>query len=120
MRTHPGTTARRHWLRVSLLAAIALSGTGCARAMVVESDRSALAAIEVRNESGVAMIVSYETGGPRATLGSVPAGGTERFIITLPVGSAIRIHGVSESGGRASGPHPVTLQAGVTQRVTLR
>jgi hypothetical protein len=117
---HVRTGVGRRTLLIPLLAMLALFSSGCARAMVVESDRSALAAVEVRNESGVAMIVSYESGGPRATLGSVAAGGTERFIITLPVGSAIRIHGVSESGGRASGPHPVTLQAGVTQRVTLR
>jgi hypothetical protein len=31
----------------------------CARPMVVETDRAALAAVQVYNESGVTMIVSY-------------------------------------------------------------
>jgi hypothetical protein len=93
----------------------------CARPMVVETDRAALAAVQVYNESGVTMIVSYE--GPdntRATLGAVPPGGSERFIITLPAGSSVRVIGTSQGGERISGPHVVTLHSGATQRVTLR
>jgi hypothetical protein len=107
--------------RTLLLLLAVWTGAACARAVTVETDRAALAAIEVYNQSGVSMIVAYDvTGAGRATLGAVPPGGTERFIITLPAGSEIRVFGTSEGGGRISGPHPVTLQGGATQRITLR
>jgi len=113
-------TARFRVRNAALLMAIIILAAGCTRPMVVGTDRDQLAAVEIRNETGVAMIVSYESDGPRATLGSVMPGATERFIVTLPPGSTIRVHAVSETGGRTSGPHPVTLQSGTTQRITLR
>jgi hypothetical protein len=112
----------RRRVRALILMAMALAaGSGCARAMIVETDRQALASIEVRNETGVTMIVSYDGAATtRATLGAVTSGATERFIITLPAGTEIRVSGVSENGARISGPHSVTLQSGSTARVTLR
>jgi hypothetical protein len=116
----PGSQPGRLVRSLLLLVAVWI-GAACARAVTVETDRTALAAIEVYNQAGVAMIVAYDvTGAGRATLGSVLPGSTERFIITLPAGSEIRVFGTSEGGGRISGPHLVTLQGGATQRITLR
>ena len=112
---------RRAWIAAAALFVTTAVGTGCTRPVIVETDRAQLAAVEVHNESGVTMIVAYEAEtGSRATLGAIPPGRSERFIITLPAGSPIRVFGTSEGGGRVSGPHAVTLQAGATQRVTLR
>jgi hypothetical protein len=112
--------ARRRSAGLLALLGVALIFAACARAATVTTDRASLAAIEVRNDSGVTMIVAYEADGPRATLGAVTAGSAERFIIALPAGTSIRVFGTSETGARSSGPHALTLQAGTTQRVTLR
>jgi hypothetical protein len=106
--------AGRH-RRVRLLfamATFALLTTGCARAVEVGSaDPRLNYSIDVRNETTVAMIVSYNDGRGDALLGLVEPGRVERFIIASPATTGITVTGVAESGGRTSGPHAVTLGA---------
>jgi hypothetical protein len=101
-----------------LAAAAALSA--CARPMAIETDPRSLAAVQVSNQVGVAMLVYYEAGAEPRLLGSVPAGGSERFIVTAPAGTTVRITARSETGQRTAGPYTVTLQSGTTQQVVLR
>jgi hypothetical protein len=105
--------------RLLVPATIALL-TACARPVLVETDPAAAAAIEVVNQTGTTMIVEYQAGQTRATLGAVADGGTERFIITLPPGTVITVTGRNDAGTRAAGPYTLTLERGTTQRVTLR
>jgi hypothetical protein len=97
-----------------------LMAAGCARAIEISTDPAAASAIEVTNQTGTTMIVEYQAGAARATLGAVTPGGTERFIITLPSGTAISVTARNDAGTRTSGPYSVTLHAGETQRITLR
>lgn len=88
---------------------------GCARAIDVGSaDARTTFSVEVRNETGIAMIVRYNDGRADALLGSVAAGASERFIIASPAITTISITGTAETGDRRSGPHSVVLGAGTT------
>jgi hypothetical protein len=104
---------------VLLLVTAALLG-GCSRAVSVGSDTSVAYAVEVRNTLAVDMIVSYDDGSGAHALGAVQGGRTERFIVASPRTTAVTISARNASGTRVSGPFPVQLQAGQTQRVDLR
>jgi uncharacterized lipoprotein YajG len=94
---------------------------GCARGMSVESASPGESySISVENLTGVTMVVTYTDGRGDATLGTVNAGATERFIISAPSTSTIRVQGAAISGGRRSGPYTVTLAQGATHTVRLR
>jgi uncharacterized lipoprotein YajG len=100
-----------------VLALVALSG--CARAMSVESPAETFS-ISVQNQTGVTMVVSYNDGRGDAILGTVSAGGTERFIIAAPAVQTVTVRGVAASGTRTAGPYSVTLVAGTPQTVRLQ
>lgn len=88
---------------------------GCVRAIDVgTADARTSYSVEVRNETGIAMIVRYNDGRADALLGSVSAGASERFIIASPATTTISITGTSEAGDRRSGPHSVVLGTGTT------
>jgi hypothetical protein len=108
--------------RLAALLLVSLAAAACARAVIVGADPATTSAIEVANQSGTTMIVEYSAGAgqPRATLGAVAPGTTERFIITLPEGTVLSVFGRSDTGTHTSGPHSVTLVAGATQHVILR
>lgn len=98
---------------IRLLAVIpAVFSFGCARAVAVGSaDPSLNYSIDVRNDAGVSMIVSYNDGRGDALLGTVQPGRQERFIIASPATNSITVTGTSQTGTRRSGPHAVTLGA---------
>jgi len=74
--------------------------------------------VNVRNTFSDPMIVRFDDGrGPRL-LGTVPAGGTERFVVASPSQPQVTIIAVSEDGGRQTSI-PVTLQLGVAVTVVL-
>lgn len=99
---------------------LALALTGCARAVEVGSaEPGRTYRIEVRNETGVAMIVRYDDGRGRALLGTVPAERTEYFTIASPASEHVEVIGTSESGARTAGPYPVVLSSSRTL-ITLR
>ncbi|HEX6135295.1 MAG TPA: hypothetical protein VFZ24_15100 [Longimicrobiales bacterium] len=107
-------------LRPFLLLLAVLSLFGC-RAMSVGSPApSETYSISVLNETGIAMIVTYDDGRGDAILGNVRAGSTERFVIAAPASRTITVRGSAASGDRSSGPYTVTLVAGSTQTVRLR
>jgi hypothetical protein len=104
-----------------LLLLVVITLTGCSRGMSVGSPAPAETfSISVQNQTGVTMVVSYNDGRGDAILGTVDAGGTERFIIAAPAVQTITVRGAATSGSRSSGPHSVTLVAGTTQTVRLR
>jgi hypothetical protein len=107
--------------RAALLLLLTSLVTGCARAVAVQSgDPTRSFSIEITNETGVSMVASYNDGRGDATLGTVAAGRTERYIIASPASTSVSIRGVATSGGRTSGPYTVALTAGSTARVALR
>lgn len=103
-----------------LLALLALTALAACRPVAVSSDPRPTYSIEVRNETGVALIVSYNDGRGDAILGTVSASGTERFIIAAPQTTSITVRGISENRSRTAGPIQVQLVAGVPQPVRLR
>jgi hypothetical protein len=86
----------------------------------VASDPRPTYSIEVTNESGTAMIVSYNDGRGDAILGTVTAGGTERFIIASPQSPAVTVTATNEARTHTLGPYSVRLVAGVPQPVRLK
>lgn len=97
------------------LAIVMLAVTGCARAIDVGSaDAGTSYSVEIRNETGTAMIVRYNDGRGDALLGSVDAGASERFIIASPASTSISVTGTADTGDRRSGPHSVVLGDGTT------
>lgn len=107
-------------LRLLALLVLASTSGACARAIDISTDPASVSAIEVTNQTGTTMIVEYQAGAARATLGAVIHGGTERFIITVPAGTAISVSARNDAGTRTAGPFHVTLRAGETERITLR
>jgi uncharacterized lipoprotein YajG len=107
-------------LRFITLAAALLVG-GCARGINVGSTPpTATYSITVENQTGVAMVVTYNDGRSDAILGSVAAGASERFIIAGSTATSISVRGAAASGNRTSGPYDVTLAAGSPRTVILR
>ena len=107
--------------RAALLLILAVLIPGCSRAVAVQSgDPTRSFSIEITNETGTAMVVSYNDGRGDATLGTVAAGRTERYIIASPATNSVAIRGVATSGSRTAGPYTVSLTAGSTARVSLR
>lgn len=103
----------------SLLLVLAVALAGCARGMAVGSEPRPVHSITVQNELGEAMIVSYADVRGEAILGTVAAGGSERFIIASPE-STITLRARNVAGTRTVGPYTLTLTAGTTQTVHLR
>lgn len=94
---------------------------GCARGISVESaSPSESYSITVENLTGITMVVTYNDGRGDATLGTVAAGATERFIIAAPASSSISVQGTAVSGARRAGPYSVNLARGATHTVRLR
>ncbi|HEX6307311.1 MAG TPA: hypothetical protein VFZ69_03925 [Longimicrobiales bacterium] len=107
-------------LRPLLLLLAVLSLSGCRTMSVGSPAPSETYSISVHNETGVAMIVSYNDGRGDALLGNVRPGATERFVIAAPASHTITVQATAASGGRTAGPYSVTLVAGSTQTVRLR
>jgi uncharacterized lipoprotein YajG len=94
---------------------------GCARGMEIGSPSPAdTFSIDVENSTGVTMVVTYDDGRGTATLGTVSAGRTERFIIAAPANLSVTVRGEAISRTRRAGPYRVTLVAGTPQIVRLR
>jgi hypothetical protein len=108
--------------RRALLAVVAAAFVlaACARSVQVGSGPGPVYAVEVVNSLGQDMIVSYDDGGGARTLGTVPAGATERFIITAPARTTVSIQGRTSAGTQTSGPYSVQLSQTEASRVTLR
>lgn len=108
-------------LRRSIPILLVLALSGCARGMSVDSATPAETfSINVENMTGVTMVVTYDDGRGAATLGTVSASATERFIIAAPATPTITVRGEAASGTRRAGPFTVTLIAGTPQLVRLR
>lgn len=97
-----------------------LTIAGCARTVTVGSDPGPAYDLTVTNSLGEDMIVSYDVGTGPAVLGTVRAGGTERFVIASETATSITVTARSGDGERTSGPYTVQLQAGTSPEVTLR
>ena len=103
-------------------ALLALTLTACAsmRGVQVGTDPGQIFPVEVHNSRGGAVTVSYAAGGGGAvTLGTISPGQTERYVIPVEEPTQITIIARTSSGASA-GNYPVTRQAGVTKRVTIR
>jgi hypothetical protein len=120
---HPATLAQRArppMRRAGALLLLALLITACARPIVIGSEPRAAFSVMVHNDLQEAMIVSYTDPRGEALLGSVPAGGSQRFEIANPPSSEITITARNATGSRRAGPFPVTLIAGTVQAVHIR
>ena len=105
--------------RSAILSALLLIAA-CARPVQIGSESGPAFAVEVRNTLGEDMIVSYDDGGGAHILGTVRAGGSERFIIAAPARQSVAITARNNAGTRTVGPYNVQLSAGDTQVVSLR
>ncbi len=111
MRTIPATRV--------LLAAALLAWTGaCGRGVGVESEPGPAYALEVDNPMPHPMIVSYDDGTGVRLLGTVPASGDARFVITRPANRRITVVATDE-GRTHTVTRTVTLGAGDVTEVTL-
>jgi hypothetical protein len=106
--------------RAGALLLLALLSTACARPIVIGSESRAVFSVMVHNDLQEAMIVSYTDPRGEALLGSVPAGGSQRFEIANPPSADISITARNAAGSRRAGPFPVTLIAGTVQAVHIR
>jgi hypothetical protein len=108
-------------MRKVLAIGVGLLLAGCAsmRGVEVGSEASTTYAIQVTNNRGSTVQISYTDGGTRIQLGPVAAGGSERFIIASPQSTSITVY-ASNTAGTNVGNFPVTLAAGTTTRITVR
>ena len=113
MRTSPGT-ARTAALCFLLLAA------ACTRPVSIGTDPNPAYAVQVINTLPEDMIVSYDAGSGPATLGTVRANGSERFVITSRAVTTVQITARNTAGTRTAGPYTVQLRSGTAPEVRLR
>lgn len=92
----------------------------CSRSVQIGSDPGPAYAVEIRNTLDQDMIVAYDDGGGPRTLGTIRAGGSERFIIASPARQSITITARNAGGSRSAGPYSVQLTVGGTATVSLR
>ena len=110
---------RKRWL---MLAAAVLTVSGCASMRGVQvgaGDPGKTFAIEVTNNRAGTVTVSYTGNGVSGELGTVSPRMTERFVIAISEPQQITVVAKTTSGASA-GNYPVTLEAGVTKRITIR
>lgn len=104
---------------VMVAAVLALTGCASMRGVDVGSGDNATFAVDVTNYRAGTVSVSYSGNGVSGDLGTVAPRMTERFIIAVNQPQQITIVARTTSGASA-GNYPVTLEAGVTKRVTVR
>lgn len=109
-------------MRVLLAGFLALTLTGCASMRKVDvgsGDTTQSGAVEVTNNRTGTITVSYSDGTDTRQLGTVAPGRAERFVIAGSRQQQITVIAVT-SGGASAGNYPVTLESGITKRITVR
>ena len=108
-------------MKMPLLLFLSLALGGCAsmRGVDVGTDTASTYALEVTNNRSGTVTISYTDGGTTRQLGTVAARQTERFVIAAPASTSVTVRATS-AGGASVGTYNVQLQAGTTQRVTVR
>lgn len=107
--------------QMPLLVALALAVGACASMRGVDygsGDPGQTYAIQVTNQRAGTITVSYSTGASSNELGTVGSGRTERFVIPMEAPGSVTISAVT-TGGTSAGTRTVTLQPGVTTRITF-
>ena len=104
-----------------LLLVTAFVASGCAsmRGVQVGTEPAKTYAIEVTNRRSSTVTISYTGNSVNCNLGTVAHRMTERFVIALSEPGQITVVAKTSSGASA-GNYPVTLQPGVTQKITVR
>ena len=100
-------------------AALLLSACASMRGVQVGSEPNRTYAVEVTNNRAGTVTVSYTGNGVSGELGTVAPRATERFVIAMSEPGQITVVARTTSGASA-GNYPVTLEAGVTKRITIR
>ena len=108
-------------MKKTLLLVLGLTLGGCAsmRGVDVGTDAASTYAIEVTNNRSATVTISYTDGGTNRQLGTVAARRTERFVIAAPASTSVTVR-ASTASGTSVGTYNVQLQAGTTQRITVR
>ena len=101
---------------VALLCVAAL--TGCARSVALDTDPGQTYAVSVTNPMPHPMIVSFDDGSGQRLLGTVQAGGTERFVIAGSANQTVSVVAHDEAETHTV-RKTVVLQAGSTVDVRL-
>jgi hypothetical protein len=110
---------KKRWVMV-LASVFALSGCASTRGVQVGAgDPGKTYAIEVTNNRAGTVSVSYTGNGVSGELGTVSPRMTERFVIAISEAQQITVVAKTTSGASA-GNYPVTLEPGVTKRITVR
>jgi len=104
---------------VVVAAALLLSACASTRGVQVGTEPNRVFAIEVTNNRAGTVTVSYTANGVSGELGTVAPRMTERFVIAMTEPGQITVVARTTAGASA-GNYPVTLEAGVTKRVTVR
>ncbi len=104
---------------IVVVAALLLSACASMRGVQVGTEPNRTFAIEVTNNPARTVTVSYTGKGVSGELGTVAPRTTERFVIAMADAGQITVVAKTTSGASA-GNYPVTLEAGVTKRVTVR
>lgn len=106
-------------IRLLALTALVPLVVACPRRVRVESEGRQPFTVEVRNPMPYGMVVSYDDGTGRRLLGTVAAGGVQRFTILGTGGQAITIRGEAQDRSGRSVQRVVRLEAGSSAVVDL-
>jgi len=109
----------QRYRRMMILAAFVPFLAGCPRGVSVQSEPGPAYALEVENPLAQPMLVSYDDGTGVRLLGTVPASGRMRFIVSQPVSLRLTVTATDERRMQTV-TRTVTLQAGQITEVSLR
>jgi hypothetical protein len=103
---------------LTLAALVSVSGLACARGVALDTDPGQTYAVNVVNQMGHAMIVSFDDGSGARLLGTVGANSSERFVVAGSSAATVSIVARDE-GDTHTVRRTVTLIPGGTVEVRL-
>ncbi len=105
-------------LHLPLVLLLGIAASACTRGVTLNPEPETTYAVNVTNDLGEAMIVSFDDGSGTRLLGTVAAGNTERFVVAGSANQTVSITARNESDSRTV-RRTVTLVPGGTVDVRL-
>ncbi len=105
-------------LQLPLLLVLGVAVSACTRGVTLNPEPETIYAVNVTNDLAEPMIVSFDDGSGTRLLGTVAAGGTERFVLAGAASQTVSIIARNEADTRTV-RRSVTLVPGETVAVRL-